>query len=127
MNPFAQFFYDFFVATSPALQVLLQSVVVALVGMATAYVSKAYQGKKAELSVSQQDLLDIIVRNAVMAAQQVSNTNEAKLAYAFSTAEKSLAQYGLRVDVDVIYAMIEAKVFEKKSYGDLPKPELTLG
>lgn len=127
MNPFAQFFYDFFVAISPALQVLLQSVVVALVGMATAYVSKAYQGKKAELSVSQQDLLDIIVRNAVMAAQQVSDTNEAKLAYAFSTAEKSLAQYGLRVDVDVIYAMIEAKVFEKKSYGDLPKPELTLG
>ena len=127
MNPFAQFFYDFFVAISPALQVLLQSVVVALVGMATAYVSKAYQGKKAELSVSQQDLLDIIVRNAVMAAQQVSNTNEAKLAYAFSTAEKSLAQYGLSVDVDVIYAMIEAKVFEKKSYGDLPKPEPTLG
>lgn len=121
MNPFAQFLYDFFVAISPALQVLLQSVAVALVGMATAYVRKAYQTKKAELSVSQQDLLGIIVGNAVMAAQQVSDTNEAKLAYAFSTAEKSLAQYGLSVDVDVIYAMIEAKVFEKKSYGDLPK------
>lgn len=113
MEQFSKFLYDFFVAISPALQVLLQSVFAALAGVATAYVAKVYQTQKAKLSQEQQALLEIVVGKAVEAAEQVGKSGEDKLVYAFDTVEKTLVGYGVTVDVDVIYAMIEAKVFNK--------------
>lgn len=120
MEQFSKFLYEFFVAISPALQVLLQSVFVALGGVLTAYATKVYQTQKAKLSLSQQEILDIIAEKSVSAAQQVADANEDKLAYAFDIAEKSIAKAGISVDIDVIYAMLEAKVFEKKDNGSLP-------
>jgi hypothetical protein len=117
MEQFLQFLTDFFVAISPALQTLLQAVVVALAGVITAWVTKLYQTQKTKLSLGQQEILDLVVANAVVAAQQVAKTGEEKLAYSFDIAEKALARYGITVDADVIYAMIEAKVFDNKEMG----------
>jgi len=125
MEQFSQFLYDFFVAISPALQVLLQSVFVALGGVVTAYAKKVYDTQKAKLSLANQEILDIITDKAVMAAQQVAKTNEEKLEYAFNIAEIALAAQGLTVDIDVIYAMLEAKVFEKKDTGEFPTSAVT--
>ena len=120
MEQFSKFMYEFFVAISPALQVLLQSVIVALGAVATAYANKVYQTQKAKLSLSQQEIMDIVANQAVTAAQQVVQSNDEKLEYAFDIAEKLLLQFGLTVDVDVIYAMLEAKIFEKKEFGMFP-------
>lgn len=123
MEQFAQFLEDFFVAISPALQSLLEAVLVALVGVITAWVTKLYQTQKTKLSIGQQEILELIVSNAVVAAQQVAKTGEDKLAYSFDIVEKTLTKYGISVDVDVIYAMIEAKVFDNKEMGRFPSSE----
>lgn len=102
---------NFAEAISPALQVLIQTALVALAGQASAWMYKAYQLKKNDLSREQQYLLDIVVSSAVRAAEQVYTDGKDKRAAAFSTAEKALVGYGIKLDADVIYAEIEAQVY----------------
>lgn len=109
-----QFFIDFFEVISPALQALLQSVTVAAIGMLVAWVKAKYDTERAKLSGEQRYILDLIVASAVKAAEQVKDDGAGKLAYAFDIAEKALKQYGLTVDIDVLYSAIEAEVFDQK-------------
>ena len=109
-----QFFKDFFVQISPALQTLLVSIVTLATGMATAWLKSKWDVEKVNLSAQQQYLLRLVVSAAVDAANQVKVDNKEKLAYAFDVAEKALAGYGVTVDIDVIYAAIEAQVLNSK-------------
>ncbi len=111
----SELFKNFAEAISPALQVLLQTALVALAGQLSAWMYKSYQLKKADLSREQQYLLEIVVSSAVRAAEQVYEDGETKRKAAFSTAEKALANYGLKIDPSVIYAAIEAQVFSQFS------------
>jgi hypothetical protein len=112
-----QFFTDFFVAISPALQSLLQAVTVAAVGMGIAWVKAAYETEKAKLSGEQQYILALVVSTAVRAAEQVKEDGADKLAYAFDIAEKALKSHGITIDIDVLYAEIEAEVFSNNANG----------
>ena len=121
---FEEFFRTFLTAVSPALQNLLVSVSVALIGLTSAYVNKLYQSQKAKLSTDQQFFLDIAVNKAVTAVEQMyfSAPSEIKKEKAIRVVEKFLEQAGLSVDVDVIDAAIESAVFgqsftPKKSKG----------
>jgi len=107
-----QFFTHFLEAISPALQILIQSLAVALAAQASAWFLKKYQGAKISLSQDQQYLLEIVVSSAVRAAEQMYSDSSEKRNAAFSIVEKTLKQYGLTMDVDVIYAMIETQVFD---------------
>ena len=108
-----QLLQDFLATISPALQVLLQGVLVFLAGQVSIWLVKIYQTQKAKLGLEQQALLDIVVRKAVEAAEQIGISGEEKLTYAFDKVEKTLAGQGIVIDLDVIYSLIEAEVFNK--------------
>ena len=107
-----EFFTKFLEAISPALQVLIQTLAVALAAQASAWFVKKYQTAKLSLSTEQQYLLSVIVSSAVSAAEQIYTKGEDKRAYAFDVVEKTLKQYGITMDIDVIYAQIETQVFD---------------
>jgi len=120
---FEEFFRTFLTAVSPALQNLLVSVSVALIGLASAYVHKLYQTQKAKLSTDQQFFLDIAVNKAVTAVEQMyfSLPSEAKKENAVAIAESFLKQAGITVDLDVIEAAIESAVFQNNFPANLSK------
>jgi len=106
----SQLLKDFAEAISPAVQVLFQAILVGLSAQVSAWLYKTYQLKKNELSREQQYLLELVARNAVHAAEQVLVDNADRRAYAFDAVERQLKQYGLVIDIDVIYSAIEAEV-----------------
>lgn len=117
-----EFLVKFLEAISPALQILIQTLAVALAAQASAWFVKKYQTAKMSLSTEQQYLLGVIVGSAIKAAEQIYDNGEEKRNYAFDVVEKTLQQYGLTMDVDVIYAMIETQV-----YDSLKKQQYLLG
>ena len=121
-----EFFVKFLEAISPALQVLIQTLAVALAAQASAWFVKKYQTAKANLSTEQQYFLGVFVGSAIKAAEQIYTDGDAKRAYAFMIVEKTLKQYGITMDVDVIYAQIESKVFDSFNR-PTPLPELDFG
>jgi hypothetical protein len=60
-------------------------------------------------------VLEEVAKMAVLAAEQagVSTLIDDKKEYALDIAEKRLAEYGLKVDLDMISAAIEAAVMEQ--------------
>ncbi len=118
------FFAKFLEAISPALQILIQTLAVALAAQASAWFVKKYQTAKMNLSTEQQYLLEIVVSGAIKAAEQIYDDGAEKRAFAFSVVEKTMKQYGVTMDIDVIYAMIEAQVYSQFSE---PAPLPALG
>ena len=112
------FLTKFLEAISPALQVLIQTLAVALAAQASAWFVKKYQTAKASLSAEQQYFLGVIVGSAIKAAEQLYTDGDEKRAYAFSIVEKTLKQYGITMDIDVIYAQIESQVFDSYNPGE---------
>ena len=108
-----QFFKAFAEAVSPALQVLLQSLLVMLAGQLSGWLYRKYQMATTSLSQEQHYMLDIFVTAAVKAAEQLYSDGREKREYAFATVEKYLAQAGLAIDADVIFAQIEAEVYNQ--------------
>lgn len=106
-----QFFTDFLTAISPALQTLLQALVLALIAQAVQYVRAKYLEAKAILSSEQKYILEMVVSSAIRAAEQLYTDSGAKRAYAIATAEKHLKAYGIVLDLEIIAAEIEAQVF----------------
>lgn len=121
-----EFFVKFLEAISPALQVLIQTLAVALAAQASAWFVKKYQTAKANLSTEQQYFLGVIVGSAIKAAEQLYTDGAQKREYAFSIVEKTLKGYGITMDVDVIYAQIESQVFDSFNR-PTPLPELDFG
>ena len=117
-----EFFVKFLEAISPALQVLIQTLAVALAAQASAWFVKKYQTAKVNLSTEQRYFLEVIVRSAVQAAEQIYGDGSEKRAYAFDIVEKTLKQYGITMDVDVIYAQIESQVFLSFGHPTPPEP-----
>lgn len=111
----SQLFKNFAEAISPALQVLIQTALVALAGQASAWMYQAYKSKKASLSSEQQYLLGIIVTAAIRSAEQLYTDGKEKRTHAFDVVEKALKGYGVALDADVIYAEIESQVFSEFS------------
>lgn len=116
------FFLKFLEAISPALQILIQTLAVALAAQASAWFVKRYQIAKMSLSTEQQYLLEVVVGSAIKAAEQIYDNGDEKRDFAFSIVEKTLQQYGLSLDVDVIYAMIETQVYDSFTKKELPAP-----
>lgn len=117
------FFIKFLEAISPALQILIQTLAVALAAQASAWFVKKYQTAKLSLSTEQQYLLEVVVGSAIKAAEQIYDNGDEKRDFAFATVEKTLQQYGLTMDVDVIYAMIETQVYDSFTKKEpLPAP-----
>lgn len=107
---------------SPALQELLTAVAVWLVAQVTMYFREQYKLRKAELSREHQYILEIIAQNAVQAAEQLYDSNEAKRAHAISIVEQALAKYGINLDLDVVVSAIESAVFSKNQSLVEPSP-----
>jgi hypothetical protein len=114
------FFLKFLEAISPALQILIQTLAVALAAQASAWFVKKYQTAKMSLSTEQQYLLEIVVGSAIKAAEQIYDDGAEKREFAFSVVEKTLKQYGVAMDIDVIYAMIETQVYQEFEKQPLP-------
>lgn len=88
----------------------LVTVSVALIGL-LAWRARAYLA--ARLNAQQLALLQQIVSQAVLMAEQVSEDNAEKKRLALETAEAWLRQYGIEIDLDVLEAAIEAAVFDE--------------
>lgn len=113
----SELFKNFAEAISPALQVLLQTALVTLAGQLSAWMYKAYQAKAASLSSEQRYILSVVVSSAIRSAEQLYSDGAQKREHAFSVAEKALSNYGVKLDVDVIYAEIEAQVYQEFGAG----------
>ena len=109
---YGTFFKDFLEAISPALQTLLLALVTGLAAQASAWMVKAFQAKRAELRTTEQYLVDMLVSTFVHAAEQVLTDSNEKLEYVFANTETALTRYGIVLDADVLYAIIEAKVHQ---------------
>lgn len=121
-----QLFIDFAAAISPALQTLLEGVLVILASQAVAWLHQKYQDQRAQLSDRNQWALDFIIAQSVRAAEQLyrDGNGEAKKAYVYKIVEKELATRGLTLDFDVLDARIEAAVYNefKNSNVVIPAP-----
>lgn len=117
----SKLFLDFANAISPALQVLLQGAFVALATAGAAWMSKKFQTEKAKLSQEQQYLVDTVAGIAVKAVEQMykSYDGDAKKAAALDIAEKTLAGYGVKLELDVLSAAIESAVLQEFNRKDL--------
>lgn len=109
----SKIFLDFAQAVSPALQTLLEAVFVALASAASAYMYKLYQTQRAKLSSDQQFLIDQVVSVSIRAVEQMygSYNGDEKKAAALAIAEKTLAGYGLNIELDTLSAQIESAVY----------------
>ena len=83
----SELFKNFAEAISPALQVLIQTALVALVGQLSAWMYQAYKAKKASLSTDQQYILSVVVSAAIRSAEQLYTDGAEKRAHAFNIAE----------------------------------------
>ena len=110
-------FKDFLEAISPALQALLVGLVNLLLVQASLFVSAKINAAKVGLSADKQYILELVVENAVTTVEQIyySADNMTKKNEAIAIAENALKQYNLKIDLDVIADLIEAKVFQHKN------------
>lgn len=106
------FDYDFI---SKLLQDLLLAILVPLAGFGVNLLISWGKQKKAELSVTQQALVDSAVKIAVFAAEQVYQgvSGAEKKAYALQIAEDYLKKHNVTIDLDALDAAIEAAVFSE--------------
>ncbi len=115
-------FIDFAQAISPALQTLLEGVLVILASQAVAWLHQKYQDQRAQLNERNQWALDFLINQSIRAAEQLyrDGNGEAKKAYVYKIVEKELVARGLTIDLAVLDARIEAAV-----YAEFTKPTET--
>jgi hypothetical protein len=104
---------DFAQAISPALTELIKGVLLLLVWQIVAWVKAKSNAVKASMTTDQQWWLESLAGTAVKAAQQLYDDNEQKRDYAFDYIERELKKVGLEMDVDSIWALIEAEVYRQ--------------
>jgi hypothetical protein len=105
-------------AISPALQQLVVALVIAVLTAVTAWIKKKYDGLVLNQSIDKRYLIETAVIIGVDGAKQIygesKERNAEKLSYAFKTADQILRGYGFVIDSAVIYAQIEAAIFQAK-------------
>lgn len=116
------------VILSSVLQSVLEFILpILFVSLAGFLVAKAKEtwAKAKDWNPSATGLLEQSVKVAVLAAEQAGAAGliSDKRAYAFSVAEKWLKARGVTVDIDLIYAAIEAAVWDEFNK-DKPKPNI---
>lgn len=116
MDQFQQFFFDFAVSISPALNVLLQSVLTALAALVAAWVKNQIELSRAKLTEAQRYAFDFFVDTSVRAAQQIYGDADGKekKEYVLDLCEKYVERFGLSISFDEIDAKVEAAVFSVK-------------
>lgn len=109
---------------STLLQNLLLALLVPLFGLAARLLIDWANAKRAELTAAQNKNLNLVIRMAIMAAQQLYNAGDgaSKKRYALDVAESWLTKQGLNIDLDVLSAAIEATVYDEFHRFDEPKP-----
>lgn len=108
-----QILKDFAHAISPALTELIKGVLLLLVLQAIAWVKAKSVAVKSSMTTDQQWWVETLAGTAVRAAQQIYTDNADKREYAFDYVERELSKAGIEMDVDSIYALIEAEVFRQ--------------
>ena len=111
---------DFMDILSKFFETVLVALAPVLVGFAVAYLKAAIDAKAEEIKLQSPDVYELVMNfanQAVLAAEQAGANDfvDNKLAYAFNLAEKWLEQYEIDIDIDLIYAAIEAEV--KREFG----------
>ena len=109
-----QILRDFAEAISPALQTLLEAAFVVIAGQISLWLKQQYDLKRSELGDKERWYLDNLVEIGIMAAEQLYESGEGdkKKAYALEFVEKQAEKVSLKIDLDVVAAMVEAKVHE---------------
>jgi hypothetical protein len=101
---------------SPSVQALLQALAMAMVPYlayhAKRLIDEAVRRAQQELTAEQYGMAEIIVSNLVHAAEQIYERGEgdAKKAYVLKQAQEFLANYGLKLDLSQLEALIESLV-----------------
>ena len=95
---------------------ILQILVIVLPYFAVAiarWIDAKYKIARAELSSEQLYALDLVIQSAVKAAEQIykDGNGELKKKYALNVVTEYIARSGLKIDVALIEAKIEAAVF----------------
>lgn len=105
---------------------ILQAVLEAALPILAAALATWVTGKAIEIFKKVKDknpelyeILKVVCREAVTAAEQVYGTGEGKkkLEYAINFVEKYLAAKGIKLDIDIILGYIEAAVKDMNDYG----------
>lgn len=118
----------------PVLSVFAQQLFLALLPFIAAplaaWLFVKFRAAWAEFKNNQPDAtfyLESVVRMAVLAAEkaELPGWAKGKRDYAFAIVEKMLAAKGLVVDIDVIYAAIEAAVYDEINREKQPVPLMT--
>ena len=107
------------------LEFILPILCVSLAGFLVAKAKEAW-AKAKDWNPTATNLLEQSVKVAVMAAEQAgaSGLITNKRAYAFDVAEKWLKARGMTVDIDLIYAAIEAAVWKEFNEASALRPGL---
>jgi len=109
-------FLDFVsVFLQQVLEIVIPVLATALAGLVIAWLTQVINNIKAKLTANQQWIIEEIVSTAVMAAEQVGLTQLAldKKQYALGVAENWLAVKGIKLDLGILDAMIEAAVLDE--------------
>jgi hypothetical protein len=103
----ADFLKHFAEAISPALQVLLESVLVYLAGRGALYFRAKYETVKS-------DDLDLLIAVSVKAAEQIygAKKGEEKKRYVLNLIQGYAGQVGLKIDPFILSAKVEAAVVD---------------
>ena len=87
----------------------ITQIVVAVIGVLSAILTAfVVPWIKSKTTTNQQEIITILARTAVLAAQQIYDNNGAKKAYAENYITEQLKKYGLSLDERAISAAIEA-------------------
>lgn len=108
----SQLLLDFAEAISPALNILLESALVYLAARGAAWLNQKYQDNRNEN-------LDLLILVAVKAAEQIygAKQGEEKKRYALGLVQNEAEKLGLKIDVFLLSAKIEAAVMEEFNFG----------
>lgn len=97
---------------------LIQALVPVAVGFLIVWLKRQTALVQSKLTDQQWKLLNSVVDSAVQVAEQsglagyIANEAQEKKAYAVNYAKKVLAEYGLTVDLDILYDAIESAVLQ---------------
>ena len=104
-------------ALVPVFIVALPALATALVGLAVQYI-RYLQAKIRNENPTQYEILEVIVDNAVMIAEQLYKTQEIqdRKQWAIEYVQKKAKESGIKIDVDFIAEEIEKAVFVNFNY-----------
>ena len=101
------------------LVIVIQMLLPVALGFAIVWMKSQWEKVKLQIGVEEYAFIEALVRQFVLAAEQagligmITNAGEEKKKMVLAMAEAELEKYGIKVDLDVIDAIIESIVYEE--------------